>query len=562
MKVRIHMPVIDNKLTINGESISVYSIKTSQKETAEEILSFQNEDLINNVHITNLNWYKNEIKTGDLVLLVLGGDRRPWKNGLVAFAKVYSIDYLEKSLKNYELDVEILWKLPVEMTPDDFYVYPDVKNAQNIGPSINGTPNQAIGKISIKALFSIFAAINNIFIGNEQYIKDIIGEENFSNILDVPVLKDWNPKDPIEKDLSITNESPEDSSDESPEDSNQIFTPKSISIDKNTYSVFELNRKFNKRLVNLDSDFQRLDVWRPGQKSELIESILMGLPIPIFYFNEGSNGELIVVDGRQRLTAFFEFIDNRFPLTGLSILSEYNGKFFKDLEPFLQSRIEDYQIQSYVIVPPTDDSIKFHIFDRVNRAGTQLNKQEIRNALYNGQITNFLRDIVKSAIFRQSTSDYFVKDTRMKDRYIVLRYLAFEFYFEHLKSGYEYSNIDTLLGNAMNYFNQLDKETFDLYSAKVQVGLENAIFYLDKDAFINKNNISSKPINMNIFETQMYFLSRIPQKEELRHVVFVKLKSLFQDKNFIDSIGSFRDSKTKIETRFKIMEKLLREINV
>jgi hypothetical protein len=548
------MPNIKNKLMINGESISVYSIKTSQIETAEEILSFQNGNLINNVHITKLNWYKNEIKIGDLVLLVLGGDRRPWENGLVAFAKVYSIDYLEKSSKNYELDVEILWKLPVEMTPDDFYIYPDVKNAQNIGPSINGTPNQAIGKISIKALFSIFAAINNTFIGKEQYIKDILGEENFSNILDVPVLKDWNPKDQIEEDLSITNGFSKDSS--------QIFTPKSISIDKNTYSVFELNRKFNKRLINLDSDFQRLDVWRSGQKSELIESILMGLPIPIFYFNEGSNGELIVVDGRQRLTAFFEFIDNRFPLTGLSILSQHNDKLFKDLDPLLQSRIEDYQIQSYVIVPPTDDSIKFHIFDRVNRAGTQLNKQEIRNALYNGQITNFLKDIVKSAIFRQSTSDYFVKDTRMKDRYIVLRYLAFEFYFEHLKYGYEFADIDTLLGNAMSHFNQLDEETFDLYSAKVQVGLENAIFYLGKDAFINKNNKSSRPINMNIFETQMYFLSRIPQKEELKQVVFVKLDSLFQEDNFIDSIGSFRDGKTKIETRFEIMKKLLREINV
>ena len=67
---------------------------------------------------------------------------------------------------------------------------------------------------------------------------------------------------------------------------------------------------------------------------------------------------------------------------------------------------------------------------------------------------------------------------------------------------------------------------------------------------------------MNIFETQMYFLSRIPQKEELKKAVFVKLDSLFQDDNFIDSIGSFRDGKTKIETRFEIMEKLLREINV
>lgn len=548
------MSRIENELMINGEITSIYSIKTSQMETAKEILAFQNGELIKTVHITKLNWYKNKIKIGDLILLVLGGDRKPWKNGLIAFAKVISVDYLKESSNNYELDVELLWKLPAEMTPDDFYIYPDVKNAQNIGPSINGTPNQAIGKIDKKALFAIFAAIDNIFPGNELFIKEIIGEKNFSYIQNVPVLRNTIPKDQIEEDLLVTHGDPKGK--------NKNFSPKNISIDKNTYSVFELNRKFGNNLIKLDSDFQRLDVWKTYQKSELIESVLMGLPIPIFYFNEASTGELIVVDGRQRLTAFFEFIDNKFPLTELKIFSEYNSQYFKDLDPLMKSRIEDYQIQSYVIVPPTDDSIKFHIFDRVNRAGTQLNKQEIRNALYNGQITKFLKKVVNSAKFRQSTSNYFVKDTRMKDRYIVLRYMAFEYYFESLKYGYEYTDIDTLLGNAMTYFNKLEESSFDRYIDKVQKGIDNAIFYLGNDAFINKNNKSSRPINMNIFETQMYFLSRIPQSEELKQVVFKKLESLFQDKNFIDSIGSFRDGKTKIETRFKIMDKLLREVNV
>ena len=548
------MSRIENELMINGEITSIYSIKTSQMETAKEILAFQNGELIKTVHITKLNWYKNKIKIGDLILLVLGGDRKPWKNGLIAFAKVISVDYLKESSNNYELDVELLWKLPAEMTPDDFYIYPDVKNAQNIGPSINGTPNQAIGKIDKKALFAIFAAIDNIFPGNELFIKEIIGEKNFSYIQNVPVLRNTIPKDQIEEDLLVTHGDPKGK--------NRNFSPKNISIDKNTYSVFELNRKFGNNLIKLDSDFQRLDVWKTYQKSELIESVLMGLPIPIFYFNEASTGELIVVDGRQRLTAFFEFIDNKLPLTELKIFSEYNSQYFKDLDPLMKSRIEDYQIQSYVIVPPTDDSIKFHIFDRVNRAGTQLNKQEIRNALYNGQITKFLKKVVNSAKFRQSTSNYFVKDTRMKDRYIVLRYMAFEYYFESLKYGYEYTDIDTLLGNAMTYFNKLEESSFDRYIDKVQKGIDNAIFYLGNDAFINKNNKSSRPINMNIFETQMYFLSRIPQSEELKQVVFKKLESLFQDKNFIDSIGSFRDGKTKIETRFKIMDKLLREVNV
>ena len=107
---------------------------------------------------------------------------------------------------------------------------------------------------------------------------------------------------------------------------------------------------------------------------------------------------------------FIKFLNNEFSLESLKILSRYNGLRFKDLDPLLQSRIEDYQIQSYVILPPTDETVKFHIFDRVNRPGTQLNKQEIRNALYNGKITELLKEIAESALFREATSNKFVKD--------------------------------------------------------------------------------------------------------------------------------------------------------
>ena len=189
------------------------------------------------------------------------------------------------------------------------------------------------------------------------------------------ICNDEKKKTELENDLDINTKN---------EDS--IYPMNDIKIEKGFYTVFELKRKFNsknKRII-LDSDFQRDDVWGKEKKCELIESVLMGLPLPIFYFNQDKYGRLIVVDGRQRLTALFEFMDDKITLRKLKILSELNDKKFSQLSPVLAGRIEDYQIQAHVILPPTPDRIKFDIFDRVNRGGMQLNKQEIRNALYQG----------------------------------------------------------------------------------------------------------------------------------------------------------------------------------
>ena len=146
----------------------------------------------------------------------------------------------------------------------------------------------------------------------------------------------------------------------------QIYPMDGIKVDKGFYSVFELRRRYqspNKRIV-LDSDFQRDDVWGLKRKAELVESVLMGLPLPIFYFNQDKYGRLIVVDGRQRLSALFEYMDDQFALQDLNVLPQLDGKKFSDLPPVTAGKLEDYQIQAHVILPPTPDRIKFDIFDR------------------------------------------------------------------------------------------------------------------------------------------------------------------------------------------------------
>ena len=169
----------------------------------------------------------------------------------------------------------------------------------------------------------------------------------------------------------------------------------SIKIEQAQYSIFELKRKYDKDRICIDPDFQRNLVWTNKQKSELIESVIMQIPLPLIYLAENEDGKLVVVDGRQRLTTFFQFLDNEFRLKDLKILPQINGMNFNELEEsHLYSRyvtiIEDTQLVVQIIKYPTKDRVRFDIFDRVNRGGTPLNKQEMRNALYQGNATKLL----------------------------------------------------------------------------------------------------------------------------------------------------------------------------
>lgn len=161
--------------------------------------------------------------------------------------------------------------------------------------------------------------------------------------------------------------------------------PAQVKITRDQFPLLQLKRKAEpmRNELIIDPDFQRLFVWNIKQKSELIESILMGIPLPVIYLFEQNDGRLQVVDGRQRLTAIFQYMNNEFSLfSELKILKGERGKKFKDLSFLMQGKIEDFQMTIYRIQPPTPEKVKFDIFDRVNRGGVKLNHQEMRNALH------------------------------------------------------------------------------------------------------------------------------------------------------------------------------------
>ena len=354
----------------------------------------------------------------------------------------------------------------------------------------------------------------------------------------------------------------------------RVYPVKSIKVERGFYTTFELKRKYDKQpsLVILDSDFQRENVWKLQQKRELIESILMGLPLPIFYFNEDKMGKLIVIDGRQRLDAIFSYMNGDFALDKLKILDEFNKKKFKDLDPIYQSKIEDYQIMAHVIQPATPDRVKFDIFDRVNRAGTQLNKQEIRNALYQGKSTLLLNRLCNSNEFNEATENYFLKDTRMKNRYLLLRFIAFYLLFNkkiYKSNGsqdelYSYNgDIDELLGLAMEFLNNCSDYEIDQIEKTTITALTQITFYLGYNAFrlldVNKDGtIKRYPININIFECFMYAMTLLPIKNhQIKDKVMNYFSDLKNDIEFRESLNNHRDSDVKVKLRSDKINKIV-----
>lgn len=371
----------------------------------------------------------------------------------------------------------------------------------------------------------------------------------------------------LENEISLENEEELNNLEYSGSEEKPLFA--SVRVTKKDFSIYELYRKYKKQQLVLEVDFQRNTVWGPKQKCELIESILMGLPLPIFYFKQQNNSTYVVVDGKQRLSTLFEFLNNGFTLKSLKILKFLNGKKFKDLTDELgiyQSQLEDYQVYSHVILPPTPDKILFDIFDRVNRGGTKLNKQEIRNALYHGRGLKMITAVTKSEEFVKATRIEHKKDSRMKGSYLVTRFLAFYLLFNGLlnKDGkqYEYTgDLDDLIEVTLTKLNQTLLEELEQIGKFTIKCLERANDILGKGAFRKEVN-ESKPINMNIFETTLYFMALMQKNNVVvpQKVVYEALKRTINSDEFLDYIGNSRDNTVKVYGRFQLMEKVFEEI--
>jgi hypothetical protein len=183
--------------------------------------------------------------------------------------------------------------------------------------------------------------------------------------------------------------------------------------------------------------FQRKFVWKLSQSSKLIESFLVGLPVPaIFLYTDRKSQKFFVIDGQQRLkTVFFFFegyfgepVDGKrqvFELTGLSDRSPYYGASFAELSEQDQARFKNSVLRAFIVqqLDPNDDTSIYHIFERLNTGGTLLTNQEVRNCVYHGNLNELLFRLNTMREWREILGKS-KPDSRFKDIELILRFFS------------------------------------------------------------------------------------------------------------------------------------------
>ncbi|MGF7144123.1 hypothetical protein HNQ56_002554 [Anaerotaenia torta] len=307
----------------------------------------------------------------------------------------------------------------------------------------------------------------------------------------------------LKREIEIINEDVEPDSDE---DAGQItidsrvnpFDPSKIDIKMDKMVVESIIKRIKNNELEFDSSFQRkAGLWTKTQKSQLIESILLRIPLPAFYFDASDDDKWLIIDGLQRISTIKEYVvDESFALTGLEFLYDLNGLKFSKLPRALQRRIEETNINAYLVNPATPKNVKFNIFKRINTGGLILEPQEIRNALYQGQATEFICTLARNEKFIRAT-DGSIKTDRMLDREFCLRYVSFTQLPLDTYNGF----LDEFLNQGMDYLSKASANDLEQIQNRFAEVMDASYNIFGKNAFRKiYDDGRRRPINKALFE--------------------------------------------------------------
>ncbi|MBF0515529.1 MAG: DUF3696 domain-containing protein [Nitrospirae bacterium] len=310
-----------------------------------------------------------------------------------------------------------------------------------------------------------------------------------------------------------------------------LYDPDKIRVDQQTTNLGYLIEMLFEGEIDLTPEFQRsMDLWGPQQKSQLIESLLLGLPLPSFYFSINRlTNKWVIVDGLQRFCTFNDYIiKNELKLSGLEFLKIYEGKTYGELSKADKRKISGTKINFYVIERQSPSYVKFLIFKRVNTGGLVLTPQEIRHALNQGIPSKFIEELAGLEEFKQAT-DYIIPSKRMEDRDFANRFVAF--YLLGYDANYK-GELDSFLNDGMEALSTITEDE----RAKIKGALKDAIFMLaetDEIAF----NIKQKDKDDLKFVFGAGIGSGI-DVESLKQVVvdYLNRKSIDTDINYIPAV--------------------------
>jgi len=265
------------------------------------------------------------------------------------------------------------------------------------------------------------------------------------------------------------------------------YNPEEIKVRTDKIPITLIFQMIENEDIDLNPDFQRYLVWDHMQKSQLIESILLRIPLPMFYFAEDKEGKLSVVDGLQRISAIKEFMDNKFPLKNLQYLEGTCGDRYYETKGKNKGIDAKYfrwfnltTLSANIIDPSSPYKVKYDIFRRINTGGKPLNNQEIRNSLAGSDLRKTLKAMAAMDEFKMAT-DSSIRARRMEDQEIALRFLMF---YDKVKQEGNIDSYNGYMDTSLDEFTEKNRERnkveFEQQIQKYSAAMKNAEYLIGR----------------------------------------------------------------------------------
>lgn len=344
------------------------------------------------------------------------------------------------------------------------------------------------------------------------------------------------------------------------------YNSEEIRIDQKMFSLYQVCQWIEKGKLVLRPEFQRNFVWSLNKQSLLIESLMLKIPIPAFYFDEDETGCRTVIDGMQRLTTISRYLRGEFKLKGLQYLKDCEDKTFDELDWKYHSRIEDTQLAINILDAHCPEMVKFDVFRRVNTGGVALNAQEVRNIMAKKQTRRLLQDMVENQNFQRATHGK-VRDDRMGAQELCLRFLTFyQLYDTEMGDFREFYDMTHLLDQMMLKLNKMHIDEIERLYSKFDVSMEKCYALFGERAFYKTE--TKFAINRSLFTSFSVLLADaddlstdwLYQRQEL---AVQRLKdSLEKNSDYYNAITSSTSSRGHMATQFSCARQLLEDLKV
>lgn len=307
-------------------------------------------------------------------------------------------------------------------------------------------------------------------------------------------------------------------------------------------------------------EFQRNFVWTIKQSSLLIESFLLGLPVPQVFFYVGENEKSLVIDGLQRVSSIVFFFEGFFGLenaqgrrqvfrlTGLDENSPYAKKRFTDLSDEDQRKLRKTVMRVVNIkqlTPSNDDTSMYYVFERLNTGGTPLRPQEIRNCVFSGDIVKELRELNELPEWRGIIGRS-KPEKHQRDVEIILRIFSFFCSSDHYEKP-----MKSFLNKAMAENRTAKTKSFKDFKSAFKIVTGELLSQVGERPFHVRG-----PINLAALDSIYSVL--LPKAKKLPKELENKIAKLYDDNDFKQSIFFNTSDSAAVEKRLEIAEKYLK----